>query len=155
MCAILDANSVHEVFGVKHVPAGREFLKWVNKGSMRLVGGGKLLRELNADSKFQKWCREAVRAGKMRIVDDQRVDTMTGKLVSNSSCLSDDEHIVALAQISGARLLYSNDADLQTDFKNRELIDDPRGKVYSTLKRQEFEDSHKRLLRRSDFLWRT
>ena len=149
MCAILDANTVHEVFGVG-VPAGEEFLKWVIKGSMRLVAGGKLLEELDSNSKFQKWRRQAVLSGKVRIVDNQEVETMAGQLVTNSSCLSDDEHIVALAQISGARLLYSNDRDLQEDFKNRNLIDDPRGKVYSTLEGKVFADSHKQLLRRAD-----
>ncbi|MYH42126.1 MAG: hypothetical protein F4017_01170 [Acidimicrobiaceae bacterium] len=59
------------------------------------------------------------------------------------SCRSDDHHVIALAQISGARLLFSNDKDLHKDFKNRQLIDQPTGTVYSTLARNDFT-SHRR-----------
>ena len=37
---------------------------------------------------------------------------------------SDDEHVIALAKVSGARLLYTNDNDLQADFTNTILIKD-------------------------------
>ena len=43
-------------------------------------------------------------------------------------------HVLALAQVSGARLLYSNDQTLQRDFKNSKLIKNPRGNVYTTLR---------------------
>lgn len=65
-------------------------------------------------------------------------------------CQSDDTHIIALAQISGARLLFSNDKALHQDFKNKELINNPRGKVYSTLRGSDFRASHKNLLARRD-----
>ena len=35
MCAIIDANVVHEVFGPDQSPAGRKFRNWVDQGSMR------------------------------------------------------------------------------------------------------------------------
>ena len=46
--------------------------------------------------------------------------------------VSNDAHVIALAQVSGARLLYSNDSDLQDDFKDKSLIDSPRGRIYTT-----------------------
>ena len=46
MCAIVDANVVSEVFGSNLSPAGEKFFDWLNKGSGRLVVGGKLLEEL-------------------------------------------------------------------------------------------------------------
>ena len=60
---------------------------------------------------------------------------------------SDDPHILALAVVSGARLLYSNDRLLQHDFKNPALINQPRGKVYSTLYNAAFNQAKRRLLR--------
>ena len=51
-----------------------------------------------------------------------------------------------LAQVSGARLLFSNDVPLHRDFKNRDLVDVPRGKVYSTREDTSFTQRHRRLL---------
>lgn len=149
MCAIVDANVAHEVFGPSTPPAGRKFLDWLSKGRGRLVVGGKLLEELARSKDFGEWARDFTLAGKMRIVDASEVNTRTNQVWSEGACASDDPHVVALAQVSGARLLYSNDRRLQKDFKNPELIN-PRGSVYSTQKSSDFRPAHKKLLRRKD-----
>ena len=64
--------------------------------------------------------------------------------------LADRWGCLALAQVSGARLLYSNDLTLHQDFGNRDLINRPRGKIYSTHAGGQIQDSHRRLLRRND-----
>ena len=151
MCAIVDANVVREVFGPGAPPAGEKFLGWLNRGSGRLVVGGRLLEELEASSKdFRDWARQVTLAGKMRIVDANEVNTRTDQIRREGSCASDDPHVIALAQVSRARLLYSNDGRLQKDFRNKQLIDDPRGSVYSTQKSSEFRPAHRRLLGRRD-----
>ena len=150
MCAIVDANVAHEVFGPSTPPAGREFLDWLSKGRGRLVVGGKLHKELKRSKDFGEWAREFTLAGKMRVVDASEVNARTNHVRSEGACASDDPHVVALAQVSGARLLYSNDRKLQKDFRNKQLIDDPRGSVYSTQKSSEFRPAHKRLLSRQD-----
>ena len=148
MCAIVDANVVSEVFGSNLPPAGEKFFDWFNKGSGRLVVGGKLLEELEKSSAdFRRWGQEAQLAGKMRIVNKNEVDARTGQIQSEGAIRSDDPHVIALAQVSGARLLYSNDGNLQQDFKNKSLIDDPRGKVYSTSGGGSFQRRHDRLLK--------
>ena len=86
----------------------------------------------------------------MKIEDKLKVDAQVTTLKNGVAHKSNDSHVLALAQISGARLLYSNDTDLQQDFKNGGLINRPRGKVYSTRESQSFRDSHKTLLRRTD-----
>ena len=149
MCAILDAGVVHEVFGSNRPPAGEKFFDWINEGHGRLVLGGKLLVELNRTA-AREWARQALNAGLIRSVSTDKVNARADTLQSEGSCRSDDPHVIALAQVSAARLLYSNDNKLQRDFKNKTLIDGPRGKVYSTGKHQSFENSHKRLLRRKD-----
>ena len=148
MCAIVDANVVSEVFGSNLPPAGEKFFDWLNKGSGRLVVGGKLLEELKQSSAdFRRWGKEAQLAGKMRIVNESEVDARTEQIQSEGTIRSDDPHVIALAQVSRARLLYSNDGNLQKDFNNKSLIDDPRGKVYSTSGDGSFLPRHDRLLK--------
>ncbi|MDE0306934.1 MAG: hypothetical protein OXI87_18940 [Albidovulum sp.] len=53
-------------------------------------------------------------------------------MVKSANCESNDQHVLALARISGARLLYTNDQKLMDDFKNTELVSTPKGKVYRT-----------------------
>ena len=147
MCAIVDANVAHEVFGSSPQPAGERFFEWLERGSGRLVVGGKLLEELAASTEgFIRWASGAVASGRVRIVDEAKVDERTEDIRRAGACESDDPHILALAQISGARLLYSNDGDLQQDFKKKQLIDNPRGKVYSTRKSKKFTSTQQRLL---------
>jgi len=75
---------------------------------------------------------------------------MEDKIQAEDRLKSDDAHVVALAIVSGARLLYSKDVDLHEDFKNSKIISDPRGKVYSTYQSGEFRGAHRKLLARRD-----
>ena len=103
---------------------------------------------------FRNWALEDKRANKMqmrmRIEKASEVDARTEHIKGEGTCRSDDEHIIALAQISGARLLYSNDRALRHDFTNKRLIDSPRGKLYSTPKNKKSENDMRRLLNRKD-----
>ena len=155
MCAILDANAVHEVFGDSPPPAGSRFFDWVDGGSGRLVAGGKQLEELERGSPgFRAWQEEAVLSGKMKLVNERRVDALTDELDRSGNLVSDDPHVIALAQLSGARLLYSNDDALQDDFRNTQLLDNPQGRVYSTNPtynpNKRFTPVHQALLNRRD-----
>ena len=84
------------------------------------------------------------------MVGDDEVDLETSNLQDNANCRSDDAHVLALAKVSGARLLFTNDQALQNDFGNRGIVSGTRGKVYTTLKHQEIRRSHRDLLRRTD-----
>ncbi len=151
MCAIVDANVANEVFGPNPTPAGDKFFDWINKGSNRLVVGGKLLEELEVGSlKFREWASQAVRAGKMRTLNKDEVYASVEKMKQRGRHKSDDPHVLAVAELSGARLLYSNDGKLQQDFKNKKLIDNPQGNIYSTRQNKNFTKTHKRLLSRQD-----
>ena len=155
MCGIVDASVVHEVFGSQPTEAGKKFVEWIDGGSGRLVVGGKLLQELSQGSQqFMVWQKRAALYGKIRFKDDDEVNAKTDQLKKEGSCKSNDAHIIALAQISGARLLYTDDRYLQQDFKNERLID-PQGKIYPArgdgkFRDGSFQDSHKRLLRSRD-----
>ncbi len=144
MCAIIDANAASEVFGPKRPEAGVKFFEWLNTGRGKLVVGGKLRDELGRVSKFQEWALEATRSGRILSTNAEKVATKTEEIKNAATCKSNDPHVLALAQVSGARLLYSNDSHLHSDFKR--LIDKPRGKIYSTLTDKTFTNARRKLL---------
>jgi len=146
MCAILDANAASAVFGRNHGDAARAFFDWINNGSGSLVVGGKLRGELNKIGAFCEWQKQAVLAGRITNADDVVVDKRVCELEKRNACASNDQHIIALADVSGARLLYTNDRKLQEDFKNPDLIKKPRGRIYSAQPQAAFGRVHKRLL---------
>ena len=150
MCAIIDANVAFEVFGESRPPAGELFMNWLSGAKGQLVVGGKLRAELSRDRRFLQWFRSAVRYGRTRLVNDVEVDGRTKEIHRAGICKSDDEHVLALALVSGARLLYTNDLSLIDDFGNREIIAKPRGKVYTTAKSGQITDAHRNLLAARD-----
>lgn len=151
MCAIVDNNVRHEVFGSAPTEAGQYFLDWLERGDGMLAVGGRLLRdELSGYQNFNVWLVQALLAGQARRVNDGEVDAATEKLKRLRICRSDDEHVLALAQVSGARLLYSNDRELQRDFRDRQIIEGARGRIYTTVDRSDVRRSHRELLRRTD-----
>ncbi len=128
MCAILDANLLGELFKRDADPAASQFLNWMLTGRCRLAVGGKLRQELERSEAFREWAVDAALDGRLQSINDDAVELLTKQLIQSNACQSDDEHIVALASISGARLLYSNDNDLQDDFRNNSLLQ-PRGRL--------------------------
>ena len=83
-------------------------------------------------------------------VNDDDVDVETDAIRSQGICRSDDEHVLALARVSGARLLFTNDRDLQEDFRNRQIIAGTRGRIYTTVDYSDVRPTHRDLLNRSD-----
>ncbi len=151
MCAIVDANVAREVFEPNQPPAGREFFRWLNKQKGRFVIGGKLREELRQSSaNYRTWAQQARLSGLMTVVSDSEVNARTDELRSQAACGSNDEHVIALAQVSGTRLLYSNDRALQQDFRNKSIVDNPRGRIYTTHVSRAFSPTHRNLLNRKD-----
>ncbi len=146
MCVVLDTDVQAEVFGDARPPAGEAFFDWINRGDGRLVAGGKLLKELAGRENFREWWRQALLAGLVTEVDNEAVRAETNRLVEEKACRSNDHHVIALAVVGGARLLYTKDRKLTSDFKNRRLIDDPPGRIYSTRRSGAFSRSKRRLL---------
>lgn len=150
MEAIVDNSARDEVFGDNRSPAGGFFFRWLNNGNGRLVVGGKLLKELSRSEKFKKWFYAALRptVANVRRISKQDVDRETEVLQSLGGCRSDDEHVLALARVSGARLLFTNDRDLQEDFRDPSLINSGsgRGRVYTTRRHKDVTDVHRSLL---------
>ena len=146
MCAIVDVNVASEVFGNPRPPAGRVFLEWLESPRGQLVVGGRLRAELSRNARLLGWLKSATRFGRVRTVSDDDVDERENRLRREGVCTSNDEHVLALALVSGARLLYTNDNALIADFKNREIVADPRGRVYTTARGTAVTSAHRRLL---------
>ena len=152
MCAIIDANVCHEIFSSSsQSDAGKYFLDWLMKrnGGIIVSGGGHL-RELDQNEDFYRVFRERLQIGRARYIPDAQVDAETKTLRSQSICRSNDEHILALARLSGARLLFTNDNALQDDFRNRQIVSGTRGRVYTTTRSQNVTRTHRNLLSRAD-----
>ncbi len=146
MCAIVDANVTNEVFGDNRTQAGKQFFDWLSSPRGQLVIGGRLRIELGRDRRFIRWLEVAIRTGRAHSVSDQQVNDRENELKRRKICTSNDVHVLALALVSGARLLYTNDAALIADFRNREIVANPRGKVYTTGQKVTFTTAHKQLL---------
>ena len=150
MCAIVDANVAHQVFGPDRPEAGIKFFNWIASGKGRLVAGGKLLKELSGSEAFRAWWSQPQLAGLTTTFQEKTVDRQTQEVERERVHQSNDPHVLALAQISGARLLFTNDRDLQQDFKNSKLIEPSGGRIYTTIRSGTFGKAHKSLLRRQD-----
>ena len=151
MCAIVDADVVYQLVGRKQTETGRRFREWLDGGRGELVVGGKNIRELNHNGNFARWFLEARRLGRRvrqireSVIKEAEVN-LTGSVTSN------DRHVLALALVSGVRLLFTDDRQLTNDFRNTDVISGPAGQVYTTrgdLQRR-FTSEHQRLLKRDD-----
>ena len=156
MCVIIDNSVAGEVFAKagsgKPAPA-HELFSRINKRCFPVVAGGELLaKELSENSNFRRWWQQAVLSGRGRKVPDDSIEQEVVNLKRKGGYRSNDPHVLALARVSGARLLYTNDRRLQRDFKNSQLISNPAGRIYTTLgeENRQLRPSHKRLLGRTD-----
>jgi hypothetical protein len=141
MALILDANCSHKITNVVDHPDFAPILDSLLNGQATLqYGGTKLIAEYQFAASVWKLIYRLDQAGRARKADGAAIDRRQQELIDANSCKSDDQHIIALAQISGTRLLCTHDKALHDDFKDKALIDRPRGSVYQT-------GAHKHLLR--------
>jgi hypothetical protein len=136
MCVILDTNT----FGRFRNPKDENLQpvhKWLREKNGRIVYSNteKYKTEWKKGG-MEHWIKERAqnRAGQFRLVSDgvqEKESELKGKIKS------DDEHIIALALVTGVKVLISyseyesgqkGDSDLFDDFKNKNLVG---GKVYT------------------------
>jgi len=127
MCLIIDANVAsgcapgNGVFSEDIKPIMAALLK----DKIRCVSGYKHKRELLA-CRFRSIYRQLLLSGRLREIRDEEILREKEKL---PKIRSNDSHILALSLASGARVLFSDDADLQLDFTDIKIIR-PKGKLY-------------------------
>lgn len=152
MCAIIDASVVRNLFGDYPTDAGRRFLHWVMAGPNRLAIGGHLHDEMKRVPNARTWLYTTVGRGSVYRIREDKVTKRQHCLEKTGQLRSNDAHVIALAQVSGARLLYSNDRKLNEDFQNRNIINCPLGHVYTTIgdNNGAYTPTHGLLLNRTD-----
>jgi hypothetical protein len=135
VCLILDTNRFGDTFSDSPRPAYVPLLRWLTDpdgDGSAVLGGTKYRAEVGKVDRARRFFVERVRAGRAHSVDDAAVDAEEARLHAANACLSDDEHVVALARISGARVVCTEDQDLWKDVGDKGLLDRPRGRVYRT-----------------------
>lgn len=129
MCLILDMCVAHRALDPHDADFDPVRIA-LTRGKQVLVVGGQLRREYLGYSSLRRFLVELDRMGSLRIVRDHSVDELTDSINAVDLCESNDAHLIALAQISGARILCTSDDAAARDFTRKSLIDNPRGKVY-------------------------
>ena len=129
MCIIVDANRLGDFLADPAKPDSTPKRKWLDRGGGRLVysTGAAFAREVGRRDKLLEY----VRAGKASVIPAERFANDERVLRARADLHSDDPHVLALARAAGVRLLYTSDRNLRDDFRRKDLVDRPRGKVYS------------------------
>ncbi len=150
MCVILDASARDNVFGKERTVAGKQFFDWLETSAARLIIGGKLTEELAGNPKFEEWATEAIADGRVRTISDGQIGQETERLSAQWAGRSNDQHVIALARISRARVLFANDTRLRDDFRNLDLVPKPQGKLLPDGESANAAQRRKQLLRQTD-----
>lgn len=128
MCAIVDASVASRFFRDPIDPELEPLWEWITSRRGVLVAGGRLLDELYMVGDAARALRNWERAELARFEPRDEVEAETRQIANR--CRSNDAHVIALARLSGARRLCSEDRRLHADFGDPELINNPRGRVY-------------------------
>lgn len=136
MCIIVDANvaTEFEANSADAVPV----LAMLLVGKLSLVVDSETKEELFRTN-LRRMFRQLSLAGRVREFEASLVKVERDK-IDKLNIRSNDAHILALARISGARILFSRDKKLHADFKDVDILPTPRGKIYQ-------KASQRRLLR--------
>lgn len=118
MCLILDTN----MYGSFLASDNEDMIPvrdWIDNktGKIAYSPTGKMKNELDKYPKMRKRVEEYRRSERIKRVPPEAVEQEKIRL-SQSQLQSDDPDIIALAQVSGVRLLVSGDQKLHADFKN-------------------------------------
>jgi hypothetical protein len=148
VCIIVDTCVVHEVLpgsierGSHPSDPYRPLRRDIANGITPLVFGGRLAVEYAQCSEaVRNILLELSRAGKALKVDAARVNAEEQALRASGQCRSDDPHVVALAKVSGARLVCTIDDALGQDFRDKNILGKPRGKQWSPAAHQVLRQS--------------
>lgn len=136
MCIILDANQKNSFIDLNNDDM-EPVRKIIEAGDLKIVYA--------KTSKFQREYGKAMWSRLLRyrvdgqavLFSNEQIDTEIKKLGKIKKIKSDDNHILALARISGAKLLITEDEDLIKDFKDGDIVG---GHIYK-------RKSHHHLLR--------
>lgn len=134
MCLILDTNKYGDFLDPENrdMEPVRTWMRARN-GKIAYSPTEKMQSELSRHNKMREQFERYRESGKLKLVPSDNVTMVMNGL---RDLLSDDPHILALAQVAGVKLLVSGDINLHMDFKK--IIG---GNIYQS-------ERHQHLLRR-------
>jgi hypothetical protein len=130
LCVIVDNSVAGIVFAVPHRAEYVPLWQWIDRKGGIIIYGGKFTNELCGSSKVARLLAELKRSGRAKQVARNIVDVEERTVRELNICRSNDPHVIALARISGARVLCADDGNLENDFKNTRLVSSPQGRIY-------------------------
>src|SRR6185436_15367667 len=145
MCLIVDTNQAHRVFGAVESAFSTPIWSWLSRRGV-LVYGGKLASELAKNGDARRLLVELNRRGNALLQRKDIVAAEEAVVHETGLCTSNDHHVIALARLTGARVLVTEDRALMEDFRNRLLVQ-PVGKIYRRASHRHLL-SHNRICRR-------
>ncbi len=128
MAVVIDANCGHKVVRDADYIEIRE---WFLNDKAKIAISEDLFKELYKKS-FKPFYDEMKKLQRVRVLDgeeENRVDEAIPTILPIIQ--SDDPHILAMMIVGDFRLIVTEDNDLREDVKNKEIINGPRGKIYS------------------------
>src|SRR3569833_2799566 len=130
MCLIADVNVASKLVDVDE--DSQPIVKWLDSNRGKLAIGGRLSEELMNNRRLWRKLVAYSRAGRCHTYSKEKIEAQYGNM-SDDDITSNDRHILALARVSGCRLLYTRDNALAADFRNRRIIpprDGHGGRIY-------------------------
>jgi predicted nucleic acid-binding protein len=125
MCIIVDINTFASVFSTSSNDHSqfKPILNHINnRGSCLIIGGTTFLCEVNKAKKYTKIIAELTKSRRLVKANDKLVDEFEACLVKKfTDPKFNDKHIVALASVSGARVVCTKDTILQNYLKKSEF----------------------------------
>lgn len=146
MCIILDVHKVDFVLGNATSYAEKVIARRILKRSLGLAAGGtryfrEMSKSVSQDGQqfFVELWRNPDQPVRADLQLSSQVDAEEQRLIDRGVCESCDEHIIAIALLTGARLLFSGDLPLGRDFRNRKIVDPPGRVVPEDADRRQVE----------------
>ena len=130
MCLIVDASVVNELVANK-TKRSKVFLEFQSKRRIRIATCSDLKKEHKGNTAVIDFFRRIKQNNLLDDIDDEQIDAEKDLVAKAAQPKSNDLHVLALARISGARVIATDDRALQEDIGNKKLLDAPRGKVFS------------------------
>lgn len=119
MCIVVDANAAHHMCPTDG--AGSAVLKWLLRGSGKLVVSEDVLKELKPTKLFGT-ILTLEQSGKLVRANDDLCSSKRAELESDGNLVSDDPHVVALVSVSKCALVFTHDQNLHADLKNKDVV---------------------------------
>lgn len=124
MCvvAIVDADSL-PVLATRQGPGDKLFLSWIKRrhGILAFSSSGQYFTEIRNNRAVMELIRRYDQGGQLRKISAEEL-TVANNQLSEKPLRSNDLHILSLALASEARVLCSDDADLRTDFRDKDIL---------------------------------